>query len=347
MKARPFVRVGTAWAVLAAMAPVAPGQTPSPAAQESPSPSPTPAIQPMPATPQPPRRRPPIFEAGIEIIQLAVSVMDAHNRYVTGLREGDFAVFEDGIRQDLTLFNHDDIPISLALMMDTSASMDEKLKEAQDAAIRFVRTMRPQDKARVMQFNDRPTVLQDFTNDMPALESAVRRTESSGPTLLHNALYVVLKDLAREKKAGELRRRAIVMLSDGEDTGSLVTDEQVLELARQTEINIYSIALRSRGGERNRMSFSQAAHLLTAMARETGGQVYFPNSISELDAVYDRIAEELRTQYSLGYVSTNKRRDGRWRRVVVRTPERDDLQVRHKIGYYAPRPVAGSGSPGR
>ncbi|HET8645966.1 MAG TPA: VWA domain-containing protein, partial [Vicinamibacteria bacterium] len=185
---------------------------------------------------------------------------DAHSRYVTGLREADFAVFEDGVRQDLTLFNHDDIPISLALMIDTSASMDEKLKEAQDAAVRFVRTLRPQDKARVMQFNDRPTIMQDFTGEIPALETAVRRTESSGPTYLHNALYVTLKDLAREKKAGELRRRAIVMLSDGEDTGSLVTDEQVLELARLTEINIYAISLRSnRSADRNRMSFSQAA----------------------------------------------------------------------------------------
>jgi Ca-activated chloride channel family protein len=293
------------------------------------------AQQPSPAAP----RRRPTFEAGIEIIHLAVSVTDARNRFITGLAERDFAIFEDGVKQDLTLFNHDDIPISMVLMVDTSASMDEKLKEAQDAALRLVRTMRPQDKARIMQFNDRPTVLQDFTNDIPALESAVRKTEASGPTYLHNALYVALKDLSKEKKAGELRRRAVVMLSDGEDTGSLVTDEQVLELARVTEISIYSIALRSnRSSDRNRMSFSQAAHLLTALARETGGQVYFPNSISELDSVYDRIAEELRTQYSLGYVSTNKRHDGRWRRVVVRTPERDDLQIRHKIGYFAPKP---------
>lgn len=329
MKGRSAVRTLTA-AFLAAALAAPPGE----------------AQQPSPPQPAQPRRRPPVFEAGIEIIQLAVSVMDAHNRYITGLGETDFAVFEDGVKQDLTLFNHDDIPISLAVMIDTSASMDEKLKEAQNAAVRFVRTLRPQDKARVMQFNDRPTVLQDFTSEVQSLENAVRRTESSGPTYLHNALYVTLKDLAREKKAGELRRRAVVMLSDGEDTGSLVTDEQVLELARLTEINIYAISLRSnRGSDRNRMSFSQAAHLLTALARETGGQVYFPNSISELDSVYDRIAEELRTQYSLGYVSTNKRKDGRWRRVVVRTPERDDVQIRHKIGYYAPRPnrVSSSG----
>jgi Ca-activated chloride channel family protein len=223
------------------------------------------------------------------------------------------------------------------VMIDTSASMDEKLPNAQEAAVRFAKTLRTQDMARVMQFNDRAQTMQDFTNDHKSLEDAIRRTQASGPTALYNALYVALKELAAQKKAGELRRRAVVLLSDGEDTASLVTDEQVLELARKTEIAIYSISLRpTRVPERNRQNFSQAAHVLTALARETGGQVYFPNSLSELDQVYGRIAEELRTQYSLGYVSSNKRRDGKWRRIVVRTV-RDELQVRHKIGYYAPR----------
>ena len=93
----------------------------------------------------------------------------------------------------------------------------------------------------------------------------------------------------------------------------------------------------SRASDRQRLGFSQATHLLTALAQETGGQVHFPNSLSELDTVYDRIAEELRTQYNLGYVSSNKRQDGKWRRIVVRIPDRDDVQIRHKIGYYGPR----------
>jgi Ca-activated chloride channel family protein len=188
----------------------------------------------------------------------------------------------------------------------------------------------------VVAFNDRINVLSDFTPDHAALEKAVLRTEASGPTALHNALYVTLKELGKQKKSGELRRRALVLLSDGEDTASLVQDEQVIELARKLEIGIYAISLRpNRVQDRSRLAFSQAAHLLTVLSRDTGGQVYFPNSISELDAVYDRIAEELRTQYNLGYISSNTRRDGKWRRIVVRT--REDLQVRHKIGYYAPR----------
>lgn len=285
---------------------------------------------------QTPPRRPPTFEAGIEVVNLHVTVMDGRNRYITDLKEADFAIFEDGVKQDLSLFNHEDLPISLSLMMDMSASMDEKLVQSQQAAVRFVKTLRPQDVASIVAFNDRINVLSDFTADQAVLEKAVMRTEASGPTALHNALYVTLKDLGKQKKAGELRRRALVLLSDGEDTASLVQDEQVMELARKLEIAIYAISLRpNRVQDRNRLSFSQAAHLLTVLSRDTGGQVYFPNSLSEMDSVYDRIAEELRTQYNLGYVSSNRRRDGKWRRIVVRT--REELQVRHKIGYYAPR----------
>ena len=288
-----------------------------------------------PATAQVPRT--PTFGAGIEIINLNLSVTDGRNRYVTDLEQKDFAVFEDGIRQELSLFTHENLPISMAILIDTSASMQEKLPQARAAAARFIKTLRPQDAAQVVQFNDRSTVLQDFTSEHALLEAAINRTDAAGPTALYNSLYVALKDLSKQKKTGELRRRAVIVLSDGEDTASLVTDEQVMELARQSEIGVYPISLRpSRSQDRGRMAFSQAEHILTSLARDTGGQVFFPQSLSELESVYDRIAEELRTQYSLGYVSSNARRDGRWRRIVVRTPDRASLQVRHKLGYYAP-----------
>jgi Ca-activated chloride channel family protein len=285
----------------------------------------------------PPRPQAPVFGTGIEIINLSLSVTDARNNFITDLGQRDFAVFEDGIRQELSLFTHEDLPISMVLLLDTSASMEQKIKTAQDAAVRFTRTLRTQDVAQVVQFNERATPLQTFTNDIVALEKAIRLTEASGPTALHNALYVALKDLGRDKKAAELRRRAIVILSDGEDTASLVTDDQVLELAKKSEINIYAISLRpARAQDRQRQAFSQAEYLLNALTRETGGRAYFPASIGELDSVYDRIAEELRTLYSVGYVSSNLRRDGKWRRIVVRVPEREGAQIRHKLGYYAP-----------
>jgi VWFA-related protein len=282
-------------------------------------------------------RQTPQFGTGIEIINLSLSVTDGRNNFVTDLRQVDFAVFEDGIRQDLSLFTHENLPISMVVMIDCSASMEEKLQTAQTAAVRFTKTLRPQDLAQIVEFNDRATTLQPFTNELQLLETAIRRTEAAGPTALHNALYVALKDLNKDKRAAELRRRAIVLLSDGEDTASLVTDEQVLELAKKSEINIYAISLRpNRPQDRQRQAFSQAEYLVNALTRETGGRAYFPTSVGELDSVYDRVAEELRTLYSVGYVSSNARRDGKWRRIVVRVPEREGLTIRHKLGYYAP-----------
>jgi Ca-activated chloride channel family protein len=283
--------------------------------------------------------RPPItFGSEIEVVNLNVSVTNNVNQFVTGLTAKDFAIFEDGIRQDLSIFNHEDLPISLVLVIDGSASMEDKVKDAQSAAKRFIGTLRPGDVAQVVQFSDRISVLQAFTSDREALEDAVMHTGASGPTALHNALYVSLKDLTNEKRksGGQLRRRAVVLLSDGEDTSSLVTDDQVLDLAKKAEINIYPIMLRGHREDGNRPSFSQAEYLLKTLARETGGQDFAPNSLSELDKIYDRIAEELRTLYSIGYVSSNPRRDGKWRRIVVRVPGQDDLLIRHKLGYYAP-----------
>jgi Ca-activated chloride channel family protein len=289
-----------------------------------------------PAFAQTPQRTP-TFEVGIEVINLNLSVTDNRNRYVTDLTANDFAVFEDGIRQELSLFTHENLPISMAVLIDGSASMEGKLPTAQAAATRFVKTLRPEDVAEVIQFNDRATVLRDFTSSHEELQAALARIEPAGPTALHNALYIALKELGKQKKAGELRRLAIVLLTDGEDTASLVTDDQVLELAKKTEINIYAIRLGGdRSADRLRPTFSQASYMLTALSRETGGQVFFPASLNELESVYDRIAEELRTQYSIGYVSSNRRQDGKWRRIVVRVPEREGALVRHKLGYYGP-----------
>jgi Ca-activated chloride channel homolog len=277
------------------------------------------------------------FGAEIEIVNLSVSVTDPLGQYVVGLKESEFTVFEDGARQKLTLFSQEDVPISLALMIDGSASMSYKLKEARSAASQFVKTLRPQDRAEVVQFNDRIRILEDFTPDHGKLLAAVSRTDATGPTALHNALYVTLKDLdrmGRQKVPGDARRQAIIILSDGEDTASIVSDKQVIDLAKKTEIAIYTILLRSRAYEADRPAFSQANYLLTTLAQESGGQSFLPNSLSELDTIYTRIAQELRSLYSVGYVSSNQRHDGKWRRIVLRLAAHEDYGIRHKIGYY-------------
>jgi Ca-activated chloride channel family protein len=292
------------------------------------------ALAPQATAPTP---RPLTIEVGIEVIQLTLSVSDADNRFVTDLQQGAFAIYEDSVRQETALFIHERLPISLSILIDTSASMEPKIKAAQEAARRFIATLVPGDAAELIQFNDRTTTLQGWTREPALLDKALERLSAAGSTSLHNALYATLKGLVKQRQPGRLRRLAIVLLSDGEDTSSLVDDEQVLELARQAEIAIYSIRLSERRAPKREGEFSQAAFLLASLAQESGGNVFFPTSLSELDAVYDRIAEELRTQYIIGYISSNKKRDGKWRRVVVRVPAREGLAIRHKLGYFGPR----------
>jgi Ca-activated chloride channel family protein len=284
--------------------------------------------------------QPPLtFGTSIDIINLTVTVTDAQSRLIPGLGKEAFSVYEDGVKQELALFNKDRLPLTVVLLMDASASMDDKMVAAKSAAKRFVGTLVSEDRARIVSFNNRIDVLQDFTNDKTALNDGIDKLKPAGSTALHNAFYISIKDLQKEKQAGPAaRRQAIILLSDGENTSSIVTDEQVIDLARKAEISIYSVRLTSDfEGDKGRAAFSQATHLLSVLARETGGQAFFPAQIQELDSVYDRIAEEMRTQYSLGYVPTNLKRDGRYRRIVVRIPTRDDVILRYKLGYFGPR----------
>lgn len=273
------------------------------------------------------------FRVTVDLISLNVTVTDARSRFVTELLQKDFAVYEDGISQEVSIFSREDLPIRMLLLVDTSASMDEKMGFAQEAAVNFVKTMKEDDLTEVMEFGSKPHILQPFTADTEKLTRAIRMTQPGGTTSLYNALYIALKNLNRRRE--DIRRQAIVVLSDGEDTSSLVSFEQVLELTKDTDVVIYTISLRRPSARRGR-AFSEAEHVLKKLAEETGGQWFFPNEIQELDSVYQRISTELKSQYNLGYISNNPKRDGSWRRVVVQTGIAD-LIVRTKLGYYAPR----------
>ncbi len=278
-----------------------------------------------------------VFRGGIELVHLNVTVTDREDHSVTGLREQDFVVFEDGVPQQVAMFDGEGAPLSVVLMIDGSGSMEDTLPAARVAAERVVAALRPGDRARVVAFNDRDSILQDFTEDRAALSAAMARVEASGATALYRTLYVALKDLRREKKDADNRRLAMVLLSDGLDTASSISDEQLLELARGSEVAIYPISLRPRARmEANAAAFSEATYFLSRLAADTGGRAFFATSAGELDGVYARIAAEMRSQYSLAYAPAARPVGGSgWRRIVVRTPGRANLQVRHRRGYYA------------
>ncbi len=289
-----------------------------------------------------------VFRSGIELVSLNVTVTDARQRYVTGLNRGDFAVFEDGIRQDVTFFAASNVPLDLAILLDTSASMLEKMLLVHEAATGFARTLRPIDRASIIGFDNQVQLLAPFTNDVPALEKAIRKTQAHGGTSLYTALYIALEQFrkdARQRQSTEVRRPAIVVLTDGEDTASLVSFDDVMDLAKRAGVAIYPIsvtskyeakALEARG---ERRFFNQADFGLKALALETGARAFFPLDIKELDGVYEQIAQELSLQYALGYAPKNMRQDGSFRKIAVQVLSRPDARPRTRSGYFAAHPI--------
>jgi Ca-activated chloride channel family protein len=283
------------------------------------------------------RAQQPAFRSAIDVVSMNVTVTDPTNKYITDLAEQDFEIFEDGVKQELTLFNRSNLPVALSLLIDTSSSMEDRMATAQDAAIGFVRKLRPTDLGEVIGFDSRAEVLQKFTSNLPDLEQAIRKTVAGGSTSLNNALYISLKGLKKIpiRQEEEIRRQAIILLSDGEDTSSLVTFEDVLDLARRSETAIYAIGLMEDSASGQSKGFREATYALRQLTNDTGGRAFFPADVRSLANVYGQIYDELSSQYTIGYTSKNPRRDGAWRRIVVRVA-RPNVQARTKQGYFAP-----------
>jgi Ca-activated chloride channel family protein len=277
--------------------------------------------------------QPPSFRAGVNVVSLNVTVTDGQERFVTDLTQDDFLLYEDGVLQETTYFSRRQLPIALALLMDTSASMDERMTTAQEAAIGFSRRLRPEDLAEIIDFDSRIEILQSFTNSVDALEEAIRLTSAGGSTSLYNALYISLRELKKAPlRVEDVRREAIIVLSDGEDTSSLVSFEEVLDLAHRSETAIYSIGLKT---DEEGSGFREADFVLRELAQETGGRAFFPEQIEDLAGIYEQISDELSSQYSLGYVSANPLQNGQWRRIVVQM-KRENTIARTKQGYFGP-----------
>ena len=283
---------------------------------------------------QPAAQRP-AFRSTVDIVSLSVTVVDGAGRYITDLEEADFSVFEDGVKQDVTFFTRRPQPIALSLLLDSSASMEGQMHTLQRAATSFVKTLKPEDLAQVIDFDSRVSIRQTFTANHAELESAILQTVAGGSTSLHNAIYVSLRELGKVKALNDedVRRQALVVFSDGEDTSSLVSFDEVLDLAKRSETAIFTIALR--GNDSSARGFREAEFVMRQLAQETGGRAFFPAKIEDLNGVYGQIAEELASQYTVGYTSKNARADGAFRRIVVQV-NRPNVTARTKRGYFAP-----------
>ena len=282
------------------------------------------------------RPQAPAFRAGVDVVSVNVTVTDTVHRYVTDLEMPEFSVFEDGVKQDITFFNRQQQPIALSLLLDSSASMEAQLGTLQTAAANFVRRLKPNDLAQIIDFDSRVEIRQGFTGNQAELESAIRNTAAGGSTSLYNAIYIALRELGKVRAVAEqdVRRQALIVFTDGEDTSSLLSFDEVLDLAKRSETAVYTIALR--GADLQAKGFREAEFVLRTLARETGGRAFFPMKIDDLTNVYAQIADELASQYTIGYTSLNSKRDGAWRRLVVQV-SRPSSSTRTKNGYYAPK----------
>jgi Ca-activated chloride channel homolog len=288
------------------------------------------------------------FRSSVDLVTLNVTVTDGKDNHLPGLGQHDFQVLEDGVPQALRFFAATNVPLDVALLIDASSSMREKLPLVQQAADRFLKTLRPGDRAQVVAFNSQTRILQALTSDAARLHDAVRQTVARGGTALYTAVYITLDQFMRARSASaDLRRPAIVLLTDGQDTSSLIQFDDVLDRARRAGVAIYTIAILSpteaktavelEGGRR---FLSDSEYALKTLAKETGGRSFFPLQLSELDAVYGSVASELATQYALGYMPPGRPTDGAFHRVLVRVLSRPDAKLRTRTGYYATRATA-------
>jgi len=273
------------------------------------------------------------FTLDVTRVQLLFTVSDKKGRFVSNLAKEDFEVFEAKKPQSIVEFTAEsDLPLRLAILIDTSNSIRDRFKFQQEAATDFVNTViRPQeDRAVVVSFDAAPELVADLTGDIEKLTSAIRSLRAGGGTALYDAIFFACRDKLMQDQPRHKFRRAMVILSDGEDNQSRYTRDQALEMAHKAEVVVYSISTNRLGSE------SDGDNVLKYFAEQTGGQTFFPFKAQELAQSFENIANELRHQYNVLYRPEPLKADGLYHTVDVKVRGRKDLVVRVRHGYYAP-----------
>lgn len=269
----------------------------------------------------------------VELVNVLFTATDKKNRLVLDLTKDDVRVFEDQKPQTVRFFSREsDLPLRIGILIDTSNSIRERLRFEQEAAIDFLNaTVRPgKDQAYVVAFDVEPQLFQDYTDNMEKLSKAIHELRAGGGTGLYDAIYFAAKEKMLFFPPPEpYLRRVMIIVSDGLDNQSEHTREEALAMAQRGEVAIFAIST-------NRTGLSQRGDkVLKYLAEETGGRAFFPFSAGDLAGDFREISRELRSQYSLAYVSTNTAHDGTFRNITIRSNEKG-VRVRAKSGYFAP-----------
>jgi len=278
----------------------------------------------------PQKPAPPIFRVGVETVFVKVSVTDPLNRYVTGLEKEHFKIYEDKVEQSINHFTQESAPVSVGIIFDVSGSMktNNNIQKAKNAIVRFLESGNPADEYCLITFNERTSLIQSFTHQSTTIRSEMALKQAGGRTAMYDAVYMGLDEI----KGGKNEKKALILITDGEDNSSRYSISEVREFAKESDVQIYAI------GEQGELGYGRG--LIQNIVSLTGGRSFFPNNFNELDYYIDLIHAELRNQYVLGYSPTNKAHDGKWRKIQVKLDPPEGLPkliVHAKEGYYAPK----------
>jgi Ca-activated chloride channel homolog len=276
----------------------------------------------------------------VDLVLVNATVTDSLNRYVSGLESEHFQIREDKFEQKIEYFSAEDVPVSVGIIFDVSGSMKDKISTAREAASTFWKSGNPEDEYFIVTFANRPEVMADFTSDITKLQSKLILTAAKGMTAMYDSVYVGLEKL----KEGTNPKKALLLITDGEDNKSRYTFQNVKEFVKEQDVQIYGIGIvddwnsQLGAGKTGRAMVEELSDL-------TGGRAFFPDSVYELEDICTKIAVELKNQYVIGYRSTNEAKDGKWRKLQLKVNPPKGIQrlnVRAKQGYYAPTADAAS-----
>ncbi len=285
-------------------------------------------------TPPPVEDDGPPINIKTDLVTLTLTVTDYYGRYVSGLTKDAFTVIDEGEEQELTFFSDSDAPVSIGILFDVSGSMSgEKIGKARKALERFINTSHPSDEYFLIAFNSRAQLLLDRTRDGEAVLQKLTLVEPKNNTALYDACYLGVERVTR----GAHQKKAILIISDGQDNSSRYNFKEVRRMLKESDVSIYSVGIMD-GRDAGSMEGMQGQAFLDELSGVTGGKSFYPSTNVELDEIFERIALELRHQYSVGYTPKNFQPDGKWHKVKVKVkPPRGlpRLTVRNREGYYA------------
>jgi Ca-activated chloride channel homolog len=270
-----------------------------------------------------------VFSSETRLVPLNITVTDKSGRLVTNLPESAFQIYENGVLQPIKIFKREDVPISLGLIIDNSGSMRDKRQAVESAALALVRDSNREDEVFVVNFNDEPYLDTDFTNDISKMEQGLTKIDSRGGTAMRDAIRVSIDHLKEKAKRD---KKVILVVTDGNDNASSISLEALVRLAEQDDVLVYAIGLLS---DEEKREASKAKRALGELVENTGGQVYYPKDVSEVERIAHEVAHNIRNQYTIAYTPVNLALDGTYRqiKVVVKAPGNPIAHARS--GYYA------------